>query len=96
MTTQIALQRRREANPLGVGILVTLFSVLASIPLAIRHQSSRLFWMPAAMFFWLYVAFADDIKENEAWKVLAWLGQGAVAGLVAQSNKEKAAEELNT
>ena len=97
MTTQIALQRRKDANVYAIGVLTALFQMLATVPIAIRQQSPRIWWMPACVFiFFSLVGLAQESKEEQLlYKLFGYSASGVVAGLVAQQNKEKATEGLS-
>ena len=95
MIPQIALQRRRDANVYAVGALSTFLGLLATVPIAYRQHSPRVWWMPflVTVFIGFIGAFQETEEQKTLYKLFGWTSGGVVAGLVVQQNKEKAIEE---
>ena len=95
---KLSIERRANANIASATALAGLFGLLATVPMSIRQRDWKIWALPFASAFFLFIAGYDSNRDQipGGYKLVGWVTQAGLAGWFMKQNKDEAKLKLSS
>lgn len=93
---KLSIERRANANIAAATAWAGLFGLFATVPMSIRQRDWKIWALPFASAFFVFIAGYDTNREEipGGYKLVGWATQAGLAGWFLKQNKDEAKFKL--